>query len=132
MPRGGRRSTTWKPTWKHGKTRTIRVPIVLAESILNLARILDEGKEVPEHSLVTGNKEIQERLVTDNNNDPVQKLDSEDRSAAIDALTTAISMKQIAISKESKKRSKSDTLTIAKWQKEIESIERTVAYLKSI
>ncbi len=53
MPRGGRRSTTWKPTWKHGKTRTIRVPIVLADSILNLARILDEGKEVPKNCLVT-------------------------------------------------------------------------------
>ncbi len=55
MPRGGRRSTTWKPTWKHGKTRTIRVPIVLAESILNLARILDEGEAVSKDSLVTGN-----------------------------------------------------------------------------
>jgi len=121
MPRGGRRSTTWKPTWKHGKTRTIRVPIVLADSILDLARILDEGKEVPVDSFVTGQ-----------NGDTVEKLDSEDRSAAIDALNTAISMKQIAISKESKKRSKSDTLTIAKWLKEIESIERTIAYLKSI
>ena len=93
---------------------------------MNLARILDEGKEVPEHSLVTGNIEGENNLVTDNNNDRLQKLDSKDRSAAIDALITAISMKQIAISKESKKRSQVDTTTIASWQKEIESLERTV------
>ncbi len=121
MPRGGRRSTTWKPTWKHGKTRTIRVPIVLADSILDLARILDEGKEVSVDSLVTGN-----------NSEPIQKLDSEDRIAAIDALTTALSMKQIAMSKESKKRSKSNTVTIEKWLKEIESLEKAIAYLKLI
>ncbi|MDJ0727192.1 MAG: hypothetical protein QNJ38_18995 [Prochloraceae cyanobacterium] len=132
MPRGGRRSTTWKPTWKHGKTRTIRVPIVLADSILDLARILDEGKEVPVDSFVTGNVEVQDSLVTDKNGDTVQKLDSKDRSAAIDALNTAISMKQIAISKESKKRSKSNTVTIEKWLKEIESLEKAIAYLKSI
>ena len=166
MPRGGRRSTTWKPTWKHGRTRTIRVPIVLADSILNLARILDEGfpkyknkegfndqscltttncllsslpyflsplgKEVSKDSLVTGNKEVIEGLVTDNNSELIQTLDSEDRSAAIEALTTAISMKQIAISKESKKRSKSNTVTIEKWHKEIESLESAIAYLKLI
>ena len=170
MPRGGRRSTTWKPTWKHGKTRTIRVPIVLADSILNLARILDEGfpkyknkegfndqscltttncllsslpyflsplgKEVSEDSLVTGNTEEKANptnsIDTDNRDEWLEKLDPFDVSASIEALTTAISMKQIAISKESKKRSKSDTLTIAKWHKEIESIKRTIAYLKSI
>lgn len=102
MPRGGRRSTTWKPTWKHGKTRTIRVPIVLAESILNLARILDEGKEVSKDSLVTGNiEEIANptnSLDTDKRSEGLEKLDAFDVSASIEALTTAISMKQIAIS----------------------------------
>ena len=136
MPRGGRRSTTWKPTWKHGKTRTIRVPIVLAESILNLARILDEGKEVSKDSLVTGNiEEIANptnSLDTDKRSEWLEKLDAFDVSASIEALTTAISMKQIAISKESKKRSASDNSIIAKWHKEIESIERMIAYLKSI
>ena len=59
---------------------------------MNLARILDEAQAVCEDS-----------LVTDNKSDRVQKLDREDRSAAIDALTTAISMKQIAISSIVKK-----------------------------
>lgn len=39
--RGGRRSTSYTPTWRHGKTRTIRVPIVLADQILALAKDLD-------------------------------------------------------------------------------------------
>ena len=121
----------------NGKTRTIRVPIVLADSILNLARTLDEGKQVSvDDSLVTGNFSVDAKepdsLVTDNRNELVQKLDEYDISAVIEALTTAISLKQIAISKESKKRSKVDNITIAKWKKEIESIERTIAYLKSI
>ncbi len=44
MTRGGRRlGAGSKATWKHGKTRTIRVPEVLAEQILDIARKLDEG-----------------------------------------------------------------------------------------
>ncbi|MGI8500147.1 MAG: hypothetical protein ACR2LR_03290 [Hassallia sp.] len=33
--------TTWQPTWKHGKTQTIRVPIALVPKILEYARALD-------------------------------------------------------------------------------------------
>lgn len=44
MPRGGYRlGAGGKPTWKHGKTKTIRVPITLVDEILTIARILDEG-----------------------------------------------------------------------------------------
>ncbi len=43
MPRGGYRlGAGGKPTWKHGKTKTIRVPITLADEILTIARTLDE------------------------------------------------------------------------------------------
>ncbi len=43
MPRGGKREGAGgKPTWKSGKTKTIRVPAVLAEEILRMARELDE------------------------------------------------------------------------------------------
>ena len=108
----------------------------MAESILNLARILDEGKEVSQDSLVTGNiEEIANptnSLDTDKRDEWLEKLNAFDVSASIEALTTAISMKQIAISKESKKRSKADMTIIAKWHKEIESIQRTIAYLESI
>lgn len=42
--RGGRTKTTWNPTWKHGVTRTIRVPVVLADQIVAIARAMDEGR----------------------------------------------------------------------------------------
>jgi hypothetical protein len=44
MPRGGARLNSGsKPKWKSGKTKTIRVPEVLAEKILNYAEKLDSG-----------------------------------------------------------------------------------------
>lgn len=43
MPRGGKREGSGpKPTWKSGKTKTIRVPEVLADQVLDLARRLDD------------------------------------------------------------------------------------------
>lgn len=43
MPRGGRRlNAEAKFKWKDGKTKTIRVPVVLAERVLAFARSLDE------------------------------------------------------------------------------------------
>lgn len=43
MPRGGRREGAGgKPTWKHGKTKPVRVPEALAERVLEIARILDD------------------------------------------------------------------------------------------
>ena len=43
MPRGGKRPGAGsKPTWKNGKTKTIRVPIAIAEEILELAKELDD------------------------------------------------------------------------------------------
>ena len=41
--KGGRRSTTWKNNWKHGKTKPIRVPSVLANQIMEYAVALDSG-----------------------------------------------------------------------------------------
>ncbi len=42
MTRGGRREGSGgKPAWKHGKTKPVRVPIALADKILEIARILD-------------------------------------------------------------------------------------------
>jgi hypothetical protein len=43
MPRGGARpGAGGKPTWRNGKTKTIRVPVALADAILAFARDLDE------------------------------------------------------------------------------------------
>lgn len=47
MPRGGKREGSGgKANWIHGKTKVIRVPEVLAEKILALARMIDQGKVV--------------------------------------------------------------------------------------
>ena len=45
MPRGGARPNSGPPpSWKNGRTRTIRVPRALASQIKHLARQLDERK----------------------------------------------------------------------------------------
>lgn len=42
--RGGRREGAGgKPSWRHGKTKPVRVPVALADKILEIARILDQG-----------------------------------------------------------------------------------------
>ena len=47
MGRGGyREGAGGKPKWIHGKTKTIRVPEVLADKILELAHMLDEGRVI--------------------------------------------------------------------------------------
>ncbi|MGL6342314.1 MAG: hypothetical protein ACRC80_24595 [Waterburya sp.] len=46
MSRGGKRvGAGQKPKWKNGETKSVRVPVVLAEEILRLARLLDSGEK---------------------------------------------------------------------------------------
>jgi len=35
---------SYKPSWNYGRTRTIRVPIALADQVLEIARAIDEGR----------------------------------------------------------------------------------------
>lgn len=45
MPRGGKREGAGgKPSWNYGKTKVIRIPEVMAEKILEIARFLDSLK----------------------------------------------------------------------------------------
>lgn len=41
---GGKTSTSWDAKWHSGKTRTIRVPVALADHILKIAKAIDAGK----------------------------------------------------------------------------------------
>ena len=51
MPRGGKREGAGaKFKWKHGKTKTIRVPVDLADQVLELAKKLDEGETLVSQS----------------------------------------------------------------------------------
>lgn len=56
MARGGKREGAGgRPSWKNGRTKPVRVPIALADKILEIARVLDEeGAE----EAVTGSKVI--------------------------------------------------------------------------
>lgn len=120
MPRGGLRSTSWKAAWKHGATKTIRVPIALADRVLEITRALDERQDATwAQGLVTGTAQV--RI----------PLDANDVAIAVDALTTAIQLKLAAIRSESKKRRLADNAQIDQWRGEIEALERVVATLES-
>jgi hypothetical protein len=42
--RGGKREGAGgKPSWNYGRTKPVRVPIALAEKIVEIARVLDQG-----------------------------------------------------------------------------------------
>ena len=119
MPRGGLRCTSWKATWKHGVTKTIRVPVALAVMVLHLTRVLDQGQDATcDDSLVTGNTAVK------------ISLDANDVAIAVDAITTAIQLKLAAIRRESKKRSKADKAQIDQWRSEIQALERVVLRLE--
>jgi hypothetical protein len=56
MARGGKREGSGgRPSWKNGKTKPVRVPVALAEKILEIARVLDEegsGEGVTESKVI--------------------------------------------------------------------------------
>lgn len=60
--------TSYKPKWKSGKTRTIRVPVAIAEQVLEVAHQIDEGQltdtseYVSKENLVAASKDEIKRL----------------------------------------------------------------------
>lgn len=71
MPKGGIRPRSsdgslahlLQPKWKSGQTRTIRVPVVLAQELLDIAHKLDEGESL-ELTQDNGNKgEVQHKAI---------------------------------------------------------------------
>lgn len=52
MPRGGyRQNAGRKPKWRSGKTKMIRVPIELADQLLEIADRLDQGVSIENESI---------------------------------------------------------------------------------
>jgi hypothetical protein len=52
MPRGGARENSGrKPKWNLGETKAIRVPVAIADTLLEIARRMDEG-ENPESIII--------------------------------------------------------------------------------
>jgi hypothetical protein len=52
----------YKPTWKHGKTKTIRVPIALADQILEYGYQLDGGAAPPANSAIASPDNLSDRI----------------------------------------------------------------------
>lgn len=78
MPKGGRRSTTWAPAWKSGKTTVIRVPEALKERLMEIARLLDEGGELP----VTGKGVMDEAALKERADSFLMMIPPKERRAA--------------------------------------------------
>ena len=80
-------------------------------------------------SLSVTNETISPDAKPTDTTETLNPLETEDLKSTIDALNTSIALKQSAISSEKKKRSKANTDTIALWEKEIESLERSITFL---
>ena len=52
----------YKPTWKHGKTKTIRVPIALADQILEYGYQLDGSKVPPANNAIASPDNLSDRI----------------------------------------------------------------------
>ena len=77
--RGGRRSTTWKSSWKTGKTKVIRIPEILADRLYKIARHLDDGGKCvlqDKNCLVTDNIAIAINLLEESLEIPNNKGDA--------------------------------------------------------
>ncbi|NEP35075.1 MULTISPECIES: hypothetical protein [unclassified Moorena] len=47
MPRGGYRENSGrKPKWNLGQTKAVRIPVVIADTILEVAKRLDDGESI--------------------------------------------------------------------------------------
>ncbi|MDF5718835.1 MAG: hypothetical protein PUP93_34470 [Rhizonema sp. NSF051] len=63
------------PSWKLGRTRAIRVPIVLADALLNLARRIDDGEEELVNAHLTLTQQVS--CMTDAQNDAEKETNEE-------------------------------------------------------
>lgn len=76
MPRGGKREGAGgRPSWRNGRTKPVRVPVALAEKILEIARILDEeGLAEPEAETESRVIDLTGVSVLSSKNGPVVRL----------------------------------------------------------
>lgn len=61
--RGGRHQGTLKPSWNYGKTKTMRVPIALENTIRKLARTIDHFQDDDIMLVPSGNLQEAIRLL---------------------------------------------------------------------
>lgn len=80
MPRGGARENSGrKPKWNLGETKAIRVPLAIADLLLEIARRIDEGETlesiIPQSEVNTLKLlSVEKRKNTDSRTTPPQQL----------------------------------------------------------
>ncbi|MBW4480488.1 MAG: hypothetical protein KME54_27540 [Tolypothrix brevis GSE-NOS-MK-07-07A] len=86
MKINGINNTSWTPSWHHGITKTIRVPIALADQILEYAKWLDSHEKSPDAKtgdfvvLQTIDKYIKWRRCHRHSNQHFKKMDTSTRA----------------------------------------------------
>ena len=82
-PRRGKRGPA--PSWKLGSTRAIRVPIVLADALLNLARRIDSGEvTLVDTLLIESHKQVSPQSVDSINASVLTKFESDDEKQTLE------------------------------------------------
>lgn len=58
---------SYQPKWQSGKTRTIRVPVAIADQVLEIAHQIDEGKftDTSEFSFINESKKLKKGNISD-------------------------------------------------------------------
>ncbi|MBP5976485.1 hypothetical protein HW132_28090 [Brasilonema sp. CT11] len=74
-PQRGKRGPA--PSWKLGRTRAIRVPIVLADALLELARQIDNGEKPLVNTLVTESEKQVALVVSSQSDEQENDFDEE-------------------------------------------------------
>jgi len=93
-----------------------------SSGIIEIASALGSPVQDPNENLEISNEQTKDLKQ--------EKLNNTDETIAIEALNTSISLKRSAIATESRKRTKTDKKIIARWESEIESLERAIEYLR--
>ena len=122
-----------------------RASDIIESNLLPIQEITSNQKPVPEQKaeeldpdtapnpvVLAAKKSRSEKLARDDRTtETLIRLETEELKSTIEALNTSIALKQSAIIKEKKKRSKANTDTIELWEKEIRSLKRSIEFLNS-
>ena len=119
MSRGGTRPNAGRKSgWNHGETRTIRVPTIFAEQLLEIARRLDQGDSI---KFVTQSKKI----LTQNQDETVTKSTPKKdlvTKSKIESVPESLSQRQLfkRLHCDSRRLSarRDDAALLASWTKE--------------
>lgn len=108
MPRGGKREGAGgKSSWKYGKTKVIRVPEVMAEKILEIARFIDSSNSF-DVVILSNNESVTESKVIDLSGITVRAFPNGSGVYLADLIRAGYELKPDALALSVKRRMKTD------------------------